>query len=208
MTKRYGFAIDTELCMGCQACVLMCKMENNVPNGVHWRRLLTDGGESPDAARGDFTAPERDYYIFACQHCDNPACVKVCPVGATYKDSETGVVRQDYDKCIGCRMCMSACPYTGVRSFNWDDPAWAVDFAMGDAAAPPHQKHTVEKCTMCWHLLAKGEIPACAQTCPGYAITFGDLNDPESEVAKLVASREYKQLLPEMGTKPSVYYLV
>ena len=129
-------------------------------------------------------------------------------MGATYKDPETGVVSQDYDKCIGCRMCMAACPYTGVRSFNWDEPAYIADVALGDADIPAHQKHTVEKCTMCWHRIARGEEPACVAGCPAYARFWGDLDDPESEVSKLIASREYKQLLPEEGTKPSVYYLV
>ena len=208
MAKRYGFAIDTELCMGCDACVLMCKCENNVPNGVYWRRVLTDGGGGVDTDRGEYGSSFRRYLPMACQHCDNPACVKVCPVGATYKDPETGIVRQDYDKCIGCRMCMGACPYTGVRSFNWEEPAYAADVALGDAAVAPHEKHVVEKCTMCWHRIARGETPACAAGCVGYAITFGDLNDPESEISKLVASRESVQMLPEMGTKPNVYYLV
>jgi molybdopterin-containing oxidoreductase family iron-sulfur binding subunit len=144
----------------------------------------------------------------SCQHCENPACTRVCPVGATYKRKEDGVVIQDYDKCIGCRMCIAACPYTGVRSFNWEEPQYYLDFAVGDASVPAHQKHVVEKCTFCNHRLAKGEEPACVNLCPGRARYFGDLNDPESKVSKLIASRECKQLLPEKGTNPSVYYLV
>ncbi|MBR2790617.1 MAG: 4Fe-4S dicluster domain-containing protein [Eggerthellaceae bacterium] len=208
MAKHYGIVIDTELCHGCHACALACRVENNVPNDIWWNRIMTDGGEGPHTFRGTYGNGYKIYLPLMCQHCENPACVKVCPVGATYKDAETGVVRQDYDKCIGCRMCMAACPYTGVRSFNWEEPKYYMDFALGDAAVPKHQKHTVEKCTMCWHRLARGEEPACVATCPGYARYFGDLNDPESEVSKLVASRQYKQLLPEKGTRPSVYYLV
>lgn len=105
-------------------------------------------------------------------------------------------------------MCMAACPYTGVRSFNWEEPQHVADFAFGDVDVPAHEKHTVEKCVFCWHRLAKGVEPACLEMCPGRARFFGDLNDPESEVSKRIASREYKQLLPEEGTKPSVYYLV
>ena len=121
--RRYGFVIDTTMCFGCQACVLACKVENNVSDGIRWNNLLTDGGDSPNTPGGTYPDTlHRLYYPVACQHCENPACVKVCPVGATYKDPETGAVRQDYDKCIGCRMCMSACPYTGVRSFNWEEP--------------------------------------------------------------------------------------
>ena len=117
-------------------------------------------------------------------------------------------MRQDYDKCIGCRMCMAACPYTGVRSFNWEEPAYTVGFEMGDADVAPHQQHTVEKCTMCWHRLAKGEEPMCVKTCLARARFWGDLDDPASEVATLVRERSAKQLLPEEGTNPSVYYLV
>ena len=144
----------------------------------------------------------------ACQHCENPACVKVCPVGATYKDPETGVVRQDYDKCIGCRMCMSACPYTGVRSFNWEEPQYAIGQPMGSLDIPQHQKQVVEKCTMCWHRLAQGEKPACIDPCPARIRFWGDFDDPSSEVSQLIREREYQHLLPEQGTKPSVYYLV
>ncbi|MEF9925739.1 MAG: 4Fe-4S dicluster domain-containing protein, partial [Raoultibacter sp.] len=157
---------------------------------------------------GTYGHATKSYLTLSCQHCENPACVKVCPVGATYKDPETGIVRQDYDKCIGCRMCMAACPYTGVRSFNWEEPKYSVPFSVGDASIPAHQKHVVEKCTLCNHRLAKGEQPACVLACPAYARFFGDLNDPNSEVSKLIRDREYKQLLPERGTNPSVYYLV
>ncbi len=205
---RYGFVIDQKRCVGCQTCAIACKSFNNVPDGVWWNRVLTDGGDSIDTAGGTYPDNRLDFVTVACQHCENPACTRVCPVGATYKDPETGVVRQDYDKCIGCRMCMSACPYTGVRSFNWEEPAYSIDVAVGDADAAPHQKHVVEKCTMCWNRMAKDMKPACVEVCPARARFWGDLDDPESEVAKKVASREHMQLLPEMGTEPNVYYLV
>lgn len=205
---RYGFAVDVKRCMGCMTCAVACKSANNLATGVWWNRMLTEGGEAVDAPAGEYPNVKREYLTVACQHCDNPACVKVCPVGATYKDAETGVVRQDYEKCIGCRMCMSACPYTGVRSFNWEEPSYPFDVVVGDKDAPTHQKHVVEKCTMCWHRLARGEEPACTVGCPADARFWGDLDDPESTVSKKIAAREFKTLLPEMGTKPSVYYLV
>ena len=208
MAKRYGMVIDTKRCIGGNTCAVACKVENNLPNNVWWNRAMTIGGTHPDTPAGEFPNLNMEFLTLSCQHCENPACVKVCPVGATYKDGDTGVVRQDYDKCIGCRMCMAACPYTGVRSFNWEEPQHVADFAFGDVDVPAHEKHTVEKCVFCWHRLAKGVEPACLEMCPGRARFFGDLNDPESEVSKRIASREYKQLLPEEGTKPSVYYLV
>lgn len=159
--SRYGFAIDTIRCVGCHTCSIACKIENNLPDDVIWNRVLTNGGASMDTASGTFPNLSKEYVTVACQHCENPACVKVCPVGATFKDPDTGAVRQDYDKCIGCRMCIAACPYTGVRSFNWDEPTHSIGFAVGDTDAPEHQKHTVEKCTMCWHRLARGEEPTC-----------------------------------------------
>ena len=205
---RYGMVIDQARCIGCHTCAVACKIENNIPDGVWWNRILTDGGEAMDTPRGEFPNTVMDYLPVNCQHCDNPACVKVCPVGATYKDTETGVVRQDYDKCIGCRMCMAACPYTGVRSFNWEEPGYALGIATGAANSPVHQKHTVEKCTFCYHRTSAGEEPACIAVCPGRARFFGDLDDPNSEVSQLIATRSYEQLLPEEGTRPSVYYLV
>ena len=175
---RYGMVIDTKRCVGCNACSVNCKITNNLPETNWWTRVLTEGGD------------------------------EVCPVGATYKDPETGVVRQDYDKCIGCRMCMAACPYTGVRSFNWEEPKYPVDHAVGDADVPKHQKHVVEKCTFCYQRLAREEVPACMELCPARARHFGDFDDPDSEVSKLVKERSYEQLLASEGTKPSVYYLV
>lgn len=205
---RYGFAIDTKRCIGCHTCAVACRYESNLPKGVWWNRILTDGGVHMDVPQGEFPNARVTYLPVACQHCDNPACVKVCPVGATYKDSETGIVRQDYDKCIGCRMCMAACPYTGVRSFLWEEPAFTMGSDFGDKDAASHQKHVVEKCTMCWHRIARGEEPACISACPERARFWGDLDDPDSEVSRLIREREYMQLLPDEGTNPSVYYLV
>lgn len=206
--QRLGMVIDLARCIGCNTCAMMCKGENNLPNGTWWNRVLTVGGEERDTPAGTYPNLSMSSMTLACQHCDNPACTKVCPVGATYQDSDTGVVCQDYDKCIGCRMCMAACPYTGVRSFNWEDPQFNVDFPLGDADVPVHQKHTVEKCTFCKHRLARGLQPACIEVCPARARYFGDFNDPHSEVSQLVHDREYMQLLPEQDTNPSVYYLV
>lgn len=206
MTK-WGMAINKTRCIGCQTCAFACKMENNVPSGLRWNRVLTEGCDVEDGALGTYPALSRAYLPIACQHCENPACEKVCPTRATYKDDK-GRVLVDYDKCIGCRMCMAACPYTGVRSFNWEEPKYTIDFSVGSVEVPVHQKHVVEKCTMCWHRLAKGEEPACVEVCPGRARFWGDLDDPASEVSRLVRDREYQQLLAEEGTKPSVYYLV
>jgi molybdopterin-containing oxidoreductase family iron-sulfur binding subunit len=133
--------------------------------------------------------------------------VKACPVGATYKRKEDGIVIQDLDKCIGCRYCMVACPYSGVRQFNWKQPEYYLDFAVGDADAPKHQYNTVEKCNFCVTRLAEGKKPACMELCPGRARYFGDIDDPESEVSKAIKGRDYFHLLEEKGTKPSVYYL-
>ena len=205
---QLGMVIDSKACIGCNTCAVKCKQANNVPNGILWNRVLTEGGAGRDTMSGEYPNCSIGLYPLACQHCADPACAKVCPVGATSKDPETGIVKQDVEKCIGCRMCMAACPYTGVRSFNWEEPRYYLDIALGEHDAPPHQKHTVEKCILCEPRLARGLEPACVEVCPGRARFFGNLEDPSSDVAKLVASREHRQILPEMGTNPSVYYLV
>ena len=206
---RYGMVIDTFRCVGCHSCSVACKSMNNLPVGIWWNRVMTKGGKFMDCPEGEYPSSLKMMFIpVSCQHCENPACVKVCPVGATYKDPETGVTRQDYDKCIGCRMCIAACPYTGVRSFNWEEPKYDVDFQMGDIEAPLHQKHAVEKCTFCYQRLSLGKEPACMVLCPGRARFWGDLDDPDSVPNQKLQGRQYFQLLPEQGTKPNAYYLV
>lgn len=204
---RLAIAINLDRCTGCNTCAMACKMQNNVPMGMAWNRVLNEECEFEVGVQGTYPHVSRAHLPVACQHCENPACLRVCPTGATYKDDK-GRVEIDYDKCIGCRMCMSACPYTGVRSFNWEEPRYPMDFALGDADAPKHQKHVVEKCIFCYQRLARGETPACMDLCPARARHFGDLDDPNSEVSQLIRERSYEQLLPSEGTKPSVYYLV
>ena len=205
---QLGMVIDTKACIGCNTCAVKCKQANNVPNGILWNRVLTEGGKGRDTMEGSYPNCHIGLYPLACQHCAEPACTKVCPVGATHKNEETGIVEQDPDKCIGCRMCMAACPYTGVRSFNWEEPRYYLDIPLGEVDAPSHQKHTVEKCILCKPRIERGLEPACIEVCPGRARFFGDFDDPTSEVSVMIATREYRQILPEAGTHPSVYYLV
>ena len=203
---HYGMAIDLQLCFGCTECAVACKSNNNLPNNMWWNRVLTDGGDYPDTAKGTYPQVCMAHYPVGCQHCANPACAKVCPVGATWRDEKTGIVVQDVDKCIGCRMCMAACPYS-ARTFNWEEPAYAVDFPLGDFDAPKHVAGAVEKCTFCANRLARGEEPACMEHCPGRARYWGDLDDPGSDVSRAIAGRPTVRLLEDKGTEPSVYYL-
>ena len=203
MTKL-GIAINKTRCIGCQTCAHACKMQNNVPSGMRWNRVLTEGCDVEDGALGEFPNLSRGYLPVACQHCENPACLRVCPTGATYKDDK-GRVEVDYEKCIGCRMCMAACPYN-ARVFNWNDPKREPDFNYGDKDVPVRGKGVVEKCTLCKERTDRGEEPMCVKCCPVKARTFGDLDDPNSEISKLVVARKAGVLLEQQGTRPQVHY--
>lgn len=203
---QYGMVIDLSRCIGCHTCSVACKQANNLPNDIWWNRVLTVGGDAMDTAAGTYPNNDLQYITINCQHCENPACAKACPVGATYKRTEDGVVMQDYDKCIGCRMCMVACPYN-ARSFNWKKPDYYVEHAVGEFDAPVHQYNVVEKCTFCANRVARGEPPACMVLCPGRARYWGDLDDPDSDVSKALQGRQYVRLLEDKGTGPNVYYL-
>jgi molybdopterin-containing oxidoreductase family iron-sulfur binding subunit len=216
--------IDLDRCTACQACVVACQAENNIPpsqesqaamgRSISWMQLMAEvEGEYPDVKMKMLPRP--------CMHCDNPPCIKVCPVRATYK-SEDGIVGQIYARCIGCRYCTTACPYT-LRYFNWYRPEWPPPMDNGlnpDVSVRP--KGVVEKCTFCHHRLIRardqakfegrslrpGEyVPACVEACPAGAMTFGDLDDRDSEVSRLAESRRAHRLLEDLGTEPKVIYL-
>jgi molybdopterin-containing oxidoreductase family iron-sulfur binding subunit len=218
--RRWGLVIDLDRCARCGGCVVACQQENNVaPAGsdaaarmrpIHWMDFLP-------AAPGSSSATP-----IPCMHCEDPPCVKVCPVGATYK-TEEGITAQIWERCIGCRYCMVACPYAR-RYFNWSEPRWPGDVSSLNPDVAPRPRGVVEKCTLCHHRIRAAlerarvdeepltdetlrRLPACAQSCPTLAITFGDLADPESEVARLAASPRAVRLLPEAGTRPKVIYL-
>jgi len=139
-----------------------------------------------------------------CNHCDNPPCVRVCPTQATWR-REDGIVMMDWHRCIGCRYCITACPY-GSRSFNWRDPRPAIEEI--DKTFPTRVRGVVEKCTFCNERLARGEQPACVEACEGGEIVFGDLEDPNSEVRNLLAEHFTIRRKTGLGTQPEIYYIV
>lgn len=178
-THRLGMVIDSQRCLHCAACVVACKAENAVPLGQSRNRLEErEYGAYPDV-RVAMTPSQ-------CMQCDDAPCVRVCPTGASYRDAN-GVVLINSNDCIGCRYCVEACPY-GARYF--DD-----------------ESGTVDKCTFCGQRVEQGLEPACVATCPTRTRVFGDLDDPSSAIARIVASGRADVRLPDAGTKPKVYYL-
>lgn len=148
---------------------------------------------------------ENEYFAL-CNHCDEPPCVRVCPTKATFKIEATGIIAMDFHRCIGCRFCMMGCPY-GARSFNWFDPRPHIKEYNADF--PTRMRGVVEKCNFCGERLALGLEPACVEAAKEVgALTFGDLNDPESEIRKVLAENHTIQRKPSLGTKPSVFYIV
>ena len=222
---RYGMVIDLNKCNQCEACVTACKLENNVQivskenaemgRAMFWMKMLDTSYE------GNYPDVRETNVPMLCMQCDEPSCIKVCPVRATFKRDD-GIVAQIYPQCIGCRYCMANCPYT-AKVFNWfkdEQPVENEKCSNIDVSVRP--KGVVEKCTFCIHRLQiakekakaeKREIreedyqPACAEVCASKAIYFGDLDDPHSKVSKVMHDYRKFTLQEELGTKPKVYYL-
>jgi molybdopterin-containing oxidoreductase family iron-sulfur binding subunit len=216
--------IDLDKCTACQACVVACKVENNVPISspedarrgrvMLWMELIA-------IVEGEFPHLKTRFIPRPCMHCDRAPCIKVCPTRATYKNDE-GLIAQVYGQCIGCRYCANNCPYT-VKYFNWFKPQWpeTLQHAINpDVSVRP--KGVIEKCTFCHHRLIKAReeakaegrglrhedyVPACVQSCPSNAMYFGDLDDENSMVWRLSHSPRAFRLLEELGTEPKVIYL-
>ena len=202
---RYGMAIDLDRCLACQACVIACKMENNVPastpDSFKSKKMTLRTRVVPLRVDGKYPNPRIDIYPVLCNQCENPACVAACPSGATYKRDD-GIVLIDLEKCDGYKYCMIACPY-GMRNLiqNTD----SQQYQNPDLPKPPQGK--ADKCTFCAHLVDKGQEPTCVTACPAKARIFGDLSDPNSAVSKLLANRKGIVLRQDFGTKPMVSYL-
>jgi len=217
-------AIDLDRCTGCEACVVACHAENNLPvsnpeqaaqgRTAHWIRV-------DRYYEGEFPNVKVKYRPVLCQQCDNAPCEPVCPVYATYHNPE-GLNVQVYNRCVGTFYCANNCPYT-VRYFNWFAPQWPEPLELQhnpDVAV--RMGGVMEKCTFCIQRvkrakedafqdsrpLADGDVqPACVQSCPAEAMVFGDLNDPQSKVSRLASSGRSTRLLEELGTRPKVFYL-
>ncbi len=175
---RYGMTVDEKLCVTCNACVLACKSENGVPDGE--ARCWTAQEE-----RGVFPLLTVETRSERCNHCENAPCVAACPTRASYY-ADGGIVLVDPDKCVGCKVCTIACPYE-VRYL--------------------HPDGYIDKCTFCVHRVREGKDPACVTVCPTGALTFGDLDDPRSEVHQQLQQRSWKVLKPEEGSRSKLFFL-
>lgn len=208
-SQKWGMVIDLRKCVGCKACTVACVVENKLPPGVVYRPVIEEEvGIYPNVSRRFLPRP--------CMHCDNAPCVEVCPVGATKKRND-GIVSIDYDDCIGCRYCITACPYN-ARTFDFGEDYNKTKqpyelLASHEYGETRKRREGVSpvgnarKCHFCVHRLAAGQLPACVTTCIGRATYFGDLEDNESLVAKLTSRPNIMALKEELGTKPRVHYL-
>ena len=223
--RHWIMVIDLRKCVGCSACTISCKAENKLPPGVVYRPVIEEEiGRYPHVTRRFLPRP--------CMQCDDPPCVPVCPVHATYKRPD-GIVEIDYDACIGCRYCVTACPY-GARTFDWGEyyadgtPKREATRGVLAGEAPYEGERApafeygrpwtrrrnrspvgnARKCHFCLHRIGVGMLPACVTTCIGGATYFGDKNDPESLVSELIARPNVMRLKEELGTDPQVYYLL
>jgi len=201
MSKRYGMVIDLKRCVGCYSCALACKCENGTPKGVYWSKVLV-------SEKGKYPTTRMIFLPVLCMHCQNAPCIHVCPTGATYKRND-GIVLVEYDKCMGCRYCELSCPYD-ARVFMEELKAFQPDGVLTPYEERVYKKHhlgVAEKCQFCADRVDQGLEPSCVDTCPGFARFFGDLNDPTSEVCELISAKNARQLLVELGTGASVYYI-
>ncbi|MCL4555174.1 MAG: 4Fe-4S dicluster domain-containing protein [Actinobacteria bacterium] len=199
MTK-WGMTIDLKRCIGCQSCTMACKTHNGTPAGIFFRRVV-------EKEFGTYPNVRRTYTPVNCMHCDDAPCVANCPAGV-FSKRDDGIVEYDAGKCYGARVCRMVCPYNAVSFIEKIEPY------DGEAFIPPekywyekYEAGTAVKCTFCADRLADGLKPACVKTCPTEAMAFGDLEDPESDVSRLIRKRGGQPLHPELGTKPNVYYL-
>ena len=214
---KFGYALDISRCIGCRRCVYGCVEENNLSRDpqVHWITVLEmeqDKGidlhhSTPYYNPATVPQPDKFYFPVACQQCENPPCVKVCPVQATWKEPD-GIVVVDYDWCVGCRCCLTACPY-GARHFNWKQPglpAGDVNPATEYLGNRPRVKGVAEKCTFCLQRVRQGRYPKCVEVCPVGARKFGNLLDPRSEIRYIMQHKRIFILKEELNTEPKFFY--
>jgi molybdopterin-containing oxidoreductase family iron-sulfur binding subunit len=213
---EFAYGLNLSRCIGCRRCVHACVRENNLSRApeIQYIRVVEMPRGTIHVEMGDHhydrgSVPDVDHYYMPvqCHQCKNPPCVKVCPVEATWQEPD-GVVVVDYDWCIGCRYCMAACPYW-ARRFNFAEPQvpkTEFNAEVDYLSNRPRKKGVVEKCHFCLHRTRRGKVPACLEVCPVGARKFGDLRDPEGEIAHILRTKRIFVLKETSGTLPRFFY--
>lgn len=210
----FGYAINISKCKGYRDCVHACVQENNLSRDTQYIRVVEMRQGSLDLNFGDHyyagenvPAPGHYYLPMQCMQCDEPPCVKACPIEATWMEPD-GVVVVDYDWCFGCRYCMAACPYQ-ARHFNWGDPVLPPEAINPDThylSNRPRPKGVVEKCHFCLQRTREGRMPACQEACPTGARIFGNLLDPQSDIRYVLENKAVFRLKEDLGAEPKFWY--
>lgn len=227
--KHWVMVVDQDRCVGCWTCSVACKQLHNQPDGVWWNRILTTAPDQPpdapfkantpvrrhiDEPEGQYPDLRMSYLPVQCEHCEDPPCLKTCPVQATFRRGD-GIVLVDYERCIGCGTCLVDCPY-GARVSNWGKAEYPPSSPSGTSTSyrvdgrlvytQERPAGVAEACTLCVDRVDKGLQPCCVEICPVGARAFGDYNDPASAVRRIVDQGGASPIMAGLGTRPRIYY--
>ena len=198
---RWGYTVDLERCVGCQTCVIACKVENGTPRNIHWMKVLEKQEEH------EYSSAKRTFAPVRCNHCEDAPCLTACPTGAIVRRPD-GIVWINQDVCVGTTACITACPYGAISRWDGGDGYYKGKLTRyEEAKLSKFKRGTTQKCDFCYHRIDEGRPPACVESCPTQTLNYGDLEDPESQINLQLKQKKHFQPRAELGTNPGLFYL-